>query len=155
MAHIRKSILINAPIEKVYAFARDPERWNTWFVGLSEPEEIKGHGEAGTIVKHKFTMAGLSFPIVSRVLADQPGPKVAHWRGAVEGPIAAEHVWTYTSNRDVTEVLTDIDYTIPGKAIGNIADKLVIEKLQERAAENTLENLKLLCESEVTANVHV
>ena len=35
MAHLKKSILIHAPVEKVYALARDPHRWATWYVGLS------------------------------------------------------------------------------------------------------------------------
>lgn len=155
MTQIRKNILINAPIEKVYAFARDPEKWNTWFVGLSAPEEIKGRGEAGTTSKHKYMMAGLSFPMTARVVEDTPGPKTAHWRGTFEGPLSGQHVWTYTAKGDATEMTGELDYTIPGNVVGKIADKLVIEKLQERAIEHSLDNLKLLCESEVTAKIHV
>ncbi len=155
MTQIRKSILINAPIEKVYAFARDPEKWNRWFVGLSVPEETKGHGEAGTTTKHKYTMAGVEFPMIAKVVEDTPGPKVARWRGTFEGPLSGQHAWTYTAKGDATEMAGELDYTIPGSIIGKIADKLVIEKLQERAIEHSLENLKLLCEAEVTAKIHV
>ena len=148
MAHIRKSILIHAPVEKVYNLARDPERWNAWWVGLSEPEEIKGKGEPGTIVKHKFTMAGLSFPVTSKVVEDQPGTRKAHWKGMIEGPLAGQHEWTYVAKGSDTEVVTDIDYTVPGKALGKFADKMIIERLQEKSTEHTLENLKLLCETQ-------
>ncbi|MDH7487805.1 MAG: hypothetical protein QHJ81_16220 [Anaerolineae bacterium] len=41
----------------------------------------------------------------------------------------------------------DIEYTVPGSALGRIADRLIIERMQERAIQQTLENLKLLCEA--------
>jgi coenzyme Q-binding protein COQ10 len=151
MAHIHKSILIHAPVDKVYGLARDPERWNAWWVGLSEPEEVKGRGETGTIVKHNYTMAGLTFPVTSQVLEDKRDDKKAQWRGKIEGPFAGQHEWTYIAKGSDTEVTTDIDYTVPGKALGKIADKLVVERLQEKSTEHTLENLKLLCESAPTA----
>jgi hypothetical protein len=44
--------------------------------------------------------------------------------------------------------MTECQETVPGKALGKIANRLVIERTQERSAEQTLENLKALCESE-------
>jgi len=41
-----------------------------------------------------------------------------------------------------------MEYTIPGKALGKIANRLVIERMQEKSAHQSLENLKMLCESE-------
>lgn len=154
MAHIRKNILINAPVEKVYAFARDPKRWNTWWTGLSEPQEITGTGDVGTVVKHNYTMAGMTFPVISRVLEDKPSPRQGRWRGEFNGPITGEHTWTYTANGPKTEVIVDIAYTVPGKLLGVIANKLVIERLQEQAMQHTIENLKLVCEAEVEAKVY-
>jgi coenzyme Q-binding protein COQ10 len=155
MAHITKNVVINAPIEKVYAFARDPERWSSWWVGLSAPDKITGNGEVGTIVTHNFAMAGFTFPVTSKVVEDKPGPKQARWKGTIEGPLAGQHIWTYTAKDGATEVTTEIDYTVPGKALGKITDKLIVEKMQERAMEASLENLKLLCETEVAAKVRV
>ncbi len=42
-----------------------------------------------------------------------------------------------------------IDYTLPGAVLGRIANRLVVERMQERSIEQTLENLKLLCEGEM------
>lgn len=149
MAHIHKTILIHAPVQKVYGLARDPNRWNQFFVGLSEPEKIEGKGEKGTVVKHDFLLAGMKFPITSKVLEDKTDPKEAHWKGEFQGPLTGKHEWTYVAKGNDTEVITDIDYEVPGKLLGKIANKLVVEKMQERAAENTLENLKLLCEANI------
>lgn len=151
MAYIRKSILVQAPLDEVYELARDPRRWNTWWVGLGEPEEVNGNGEAGTIVKHHYTMAGVTFAVTSRVIEDKRTAKEAHWKGDIEGPLSGTHEWTYKAKGDKTEVDMMIDYTVPGKALGRIADRLLVEKLQEKAIETTLENLRLLCEAAVHA----
>ena len=154
MSHIYKSILINLPLEKVFNLARNPDRWNTFYVNLSPPEEIRGKGEAGTIVKHHFTMAGVPFPVTTKVVDEKLVGTKAVWKATNEGPLTANHEWNYIAKGpEQTEVTVDINYTIPGKILGKITDKLVIERMQEKALANTLENLKLLCEAEVAAPV--
>ena len=51
MTHIHRSITVNAPLEKVYALARDPQHWNDWWSGLGAPDKVIGNGEAGTVVE--------------------------------------------------------------------------------------------------------
>lgn len=155
MAHIEKKILINAPIDKVVAFARDPHKWNTWWVGLSAPDEIKGNGEVGTLVKNHYMIAGLPFPVTTTVLTDRVAPKDATWKGQIEGPLAGQHEWQYKALGEKTEVFMKLDYTVPGKVIGKFADRTLIEKMQEKAIETTIENLKLLCEANVEVPVLV
>lgn len=155
MAHIEKKTLINAPIDKVYTFARDPRKWNTWWVGLSAPDEINGKGEVGTTVKHHYMVAGLPFAVTSTVLIDRIGPKDALWKGQIEGPLAGQHEWQYKALGEKTEVFVKLDYTVPGNILGKFADRALIEKMQEKAIENTLDNLKLLCEATVETPVLV
>jgi len=147
VAHIRKSIVINAPLEKVHGMAADPKRWATWYVGLGEPEKMTGQGEVGTVVEMNYLMAGVRLPIANRVEENSVGPEGARWRATVTGAMTGEHTWTYTPKGDTTEVTSDTRYEVPGGVLGRIADRLIIERMQERAMEQTLENLKLICES--------
>lgn len=147
MAHINKKILIHAPVDKVYALARNPEHWNQWWVGLSEPDKLDGKGEVGTTVKLHYKMAGIDFPVTTRVVEDTIDPKEAHARLEVEGPLEGKQDWTYKAKGKDTEVMADIRYTVPGKAIGRLINKVLVEKMTERSAEHTLENLKLICEA--------
>ncbi len=148
MAHVKKSILIHAPVEKVYTLARDPQRWATWFVGLSEPEKLTGEGEVGTVAEFSYMMAGMRFPVTTEVLEDHISPEGAQWKGKIGGPLAGEQTWTYAPRNGDTEVTVDMEYTVPGKALGKIANRLIVERMQERSLEQTLENLKLLCEAD-------
>lgn len=151
MAHIHKMTTIDAPIEKVVAFAYDARHWNDWYANLSEPEEIIGEGGVGTVIRHHYHMAGIKFPVTSTILEQTTGPKEATHKLKFEGPLAGNQEFRYKAVGDKTEVAIDIDYVIPGKALGRIADNLLIERMQEKAMEHTLENLKLMCEAEVHA----
>lgn len=151
MAHLTKSILINAPFEQVHALARDPKRWATWYVGLSEPETVTGEGGVGTVVKHSMLLAGIRFAVTSTVLEDHIDSTGGRWRGKIDGPMAGEHTFTLTPKHGDTEVTVEMEYTIPGKLLGKIVDRLIIERMMERNIEHTLENLKLLCAKEAVA----
>ena len=147
MAQLNESILIQAPLDKVHGLATDPYQWATWYVGLSEPEEVTGDGGAGTVVKQNFLMAGLKYPVTNTVLEDEAGPEGARWKAKIEGPLAGEHTWTYTPEEGGTRVSVDMAYTVPGAALGKFADRLIVERMQSRSLEQTLDNLKLLCEA--------
>ncbi|MFW6136166.1 MAG: SRPBCC family protein [Chloroflexota bacterium] len=146
MAHLKRSILIHAPVEDVYALARDPDRWPVWYVGMSEIEELSGAGEVGTTAKFNYTLAGMGFPVTVEVLEDQSDPQGARWHGRIDGPLAGEQTFTYAPKDGDTEVTAEIEYTVPGKALGRVANRLIVERMQARSLEQTLENLKLLCE---------
>jgi carbon monoxide dehydrogenase subunit G len=148
MAQLNKSILIHAPVEKVYALARDPHRWSTWFVGMEEIDKLTGEGEVGTVAEFGYMMAGMRFPVTVEVMETHMGPEGGRWKGKIGGPLAGEQTWIYTPKGDDTEVAVDMEYTVPGKALGKIVDRLIIERTQERAADQTMENLKRLCEAE-------
>ena len=147
MAQIQKTIMIHAPIDKVYAVAADPNRWPEWFVGMSNIENLTGTGEVGTVAEFGYTMAGMRFPVTVEVLEAHIGPEGGQWRGKIGGPLAGEQSWTYTPKGSDTEVTVDMTYTVPGKALGKIANRLIIERTQERSADETLANLKALCET--------
>ena len=146
MAKISKRTLIHAPVERVYAVARDPNRWPSWFVGMSEIDKLTGEGGVGTVAEFSYAMAGMHFPVTVEVMEDHVGPEGVRWRGKIGGPLAGQQTWTYTPRGDDTEVSVELEYTVPGKALGKIANRLVIERTQERSADETLENLKALCE---------
>jgi len=146
MAYLKKDILIHAPVEDVYAVARDPHRWSVFYVGMSEIEELSGEGEVGTVAEFSYTMAGMSFPVTVEVMEDHSDQEGARWRGTIGGPLAGEQTFTYRPKNGDTEVVAEIEYTVPGRALGKIANSLLIERMQARSLEQTLDNLKVLCE---------
>jgi uncharacterized membrane protein len=64
------------------------------------------------------------------------------------GPLDGRHTWTYETVNGGTRVTLELEYKVPGAALGKIADRLIVERMQSRAFQQSLENLKMLCEAE-------
>jgi hypothetical protein len=58
-----------------------------------------------------------------------------------EGGIPSTFVWTYKPEDGGTRVTVNVDYTIPGAALGKLAEP-VVHKMNEREGETLLANLK-------------
>jgi uncharacterized protein YndB with AHSA1/START domain len=149
MGHIKVDTTINAPVERVVEVASDPKHWASWWVNLGEAEKIEGDGGTGTVVEHKYLMAGVPFHVTTRVAArEQTASGGQRARIEFTGPLKGWQTWDYEPDGEGgTHVTAEFDYNVPGSAIGRFADQLIIERMQERAREQTLENLKLLVEA--------
>lgn len=147
MAYVKDSIFIQAPPEKVHAFAVDPYRWCHWFVGLGEVKSVDGDGSPGTVVEHSYLMTGVHIPMTTRVVESSSGADGSfRWKGENEGPLAGWLSWDYKPKNDGTLVTLQIEYAMPEGVPDELANRLFIERTQERAAQLTLENLKHLTE---------
>lgn len=148
MGHIRLDKHIDAPVERVTEIAMDPRHWASWWVNLSEPKKVEGDGGAGTVVEHSYLMAGVPFRVTTRVLQNEPTATGGrHVRLEFGGPLKGWQSWDYEPSGSGTMVSAEIEYNVPGAAVGKFADRVLVERLQERAREQTLENLKLLAEA--------
>lgn len=150
MWNIKKSIYIDRPIDEVYQFAIDPTNWFQWYVGLSEPENLVGKGETGTAVDLKYTMLGMHFPLKVEVLDTSKNGDSYSWKGSVKGAITSQQFWTYVPEGEGVEISLDMNYELPGKLIGKVANTLIIKKLMDNSMEQTLNNLKAVCETSDT-----
>lgn len=146
MATIKRSILVDRPLETVWGVGTDPERWSTWYAGLSDIVQMTGDGGVGTVVEHKYLMAGVEFPVTTKVLEAELAPKRGQWKGTIGGPLSGEQTWSYTTEGAGTRVAVDLDYTVPGSVLGKFADRLVLERMQAKSMEQTLDGLKAICE---------
>ena len=146
MPHFHHSLRIEAPIDQVYATARDPETWSTWFVGVTGPERLTGSGEVGTVADFEFLLAGMRFPVTVKVVEDKLLPEGATWVGKVSGPFEGEQRWNYRPHGGETAVTLEVEYSVPGSVFGRLADKVFIERMMERNFQHSAENLKMICE---------
>ena len=157
MSHLKRIVKIHAPLETVYNTVHDPKHWQDWYVGVSDEVEVDVEGGAG---KHKLLMVGTPFPLTQRVLEDKLGEEEAHWKAKVVGPARAVEVtrpcrlvmlsgefdWTYRAIDDDTEVTVIRDFTVPTEMLETADDREVIERIEAQCLEQSLENLRQLCE---------
>jgi uncharacterized membrane protein len=85
-----------------------------------------------------YKMAGISFDITGRVLEhDPPQRHVVETRGGVVSTWA----WTLEPEEDETRISLHMEYTVPGAALGKLAEKLLLGQ-NEKAANEGLANLE-------------
>lgn len=148
MGHIKDSIHIDAPVEKVDKFTDDPNNWPTFMEGMGAPDKITGDGGVGTVVEFTLLFAGVHLRETSRIVEVRRNPDGGgHVRYDIVGAMPASQTWDLKPENGGTLISMEMEYTLPGSVLGKVADRLVGEKMSERDIHHSLENLKLLMES--------
>jgi ligand-binding SRPBCC domain-containing protein len=144
MATISKKIKINAPVGKVFNFVTSSDNWTKYVTSLVDVKDVSSHKvEPGTTFKWTYRMFGMNFNGKGQVLENK---KNRNFALKMEGNFPIVEKYTFTPVDKGTELSFQMEYQIPGKLMGSIANKVVIEKLNKREAVNVLSKVKTLCE---------
>jgi uncharacterized membrane protein len=153
MTHVRITEHFDAPIDRVFELGIDLKRYPEWNVSFSQIKEVTGPPD----------QVGTKFISVMKVLGRQiegQGEIVQIDRPQLlkissTGPEGASLIATYrlTTVGTGTDFETEIDYELPAGVLGQIADKLFMERAVERDLRHSLENFKALVETNVAVPV--
>jgi uncharacterized membrane protein len=143
VTHLTKNITIQAPAEKIFAVLIDPERASEMNPDLKllsyTPAAIGGHDNTW-----EYKMGGMTFNGETRMkVYDAPRRAVYE----TSGGIPSTWEWSLAEIGDAVQVSLSLDYTMPGSLLGAIANKLLLERQNEKVIENQLANLKRMAES--------
>ena len=147
--HAKDTIRVDAPVEAVDRVALPPEAWSRYFVGMSEPERIKGDGGPGTIVD--FSMSppgGRAFHATCKVVAwDHRADGSVHWRGEYSGGYSGWETWDLLPADGGASLTVDMEVVPAGGPFVRAAANLFVQRPLRRNVRQSLENLKRLVES--------
>ncbi len=144
MPTISRKIAIKAPVAKVFDFVTAPENWTRYVTSLTEVKNLSSpSAEKGMTFAWTYRMFGMNF----------------HGRGHVtelsrnksfglkmEGSFPILESYSFTKTDDGTELSAEITYEMPGKILGVVAKKGLMEKINRKEAETVLSKIKLFCE---------
>ncbi len=147
MGHLRQSVHIDAPTDKIVHFTEDPHNWATFMAGMKEPERIVGEIGVGQSVEFTTNMAGVPLHEIVRTVEQNQEPSGSHWRGEMTGGTSGWMTMDFRPEDGGSIVTQEMEYTVPGSILGKVADRLVIERMMEHDMLHSLENLKLLMEA--------
>jgi uncharacterized membrane protein len=143
MAKIEKSIVIDAPVEKVFTFMAEPNNLLEIWPSLLEIRNVEPLPNGGYCYDWTYKMAGLRFEGRAEWIEFVKDQRVVDRN---EGGIPSTFVWTYQPEGAGTRVTMRVDYSIPGAAIGRLAEP-IIQKMNEHEAGTILANLKTRMEA--------
>jgi uncharacterized membrane protein len=149
MGHLRDSIHINAPMDRVWEFTHDPRNWATYMVGLSGPDWITVSWVFGALDEQTDPFHHIRE--TARLVEDRRDAEGGvHARFDFEGNSPGWMAWDCQPEDEGTLVAVEEEYTVPGSVLGRVADRLIVERMEERDMHHTLENLRLLMERSPT-----
>jgi uncharacterized membrane protein len=143
MTTVERSIVINASADAINAVTLDGSRLPDWYVGIDAATPDDVYPEPGGKVETTYKAAGMSFNLTMTATELVRGEYGAF---KLDGMITGMNRWTYTPEGDGTRVTAVFEYEMPGGALGALANKLVVEKMNIQNLEKSLANLKALVE---------
>ncbi len=144
MAVIARSIEINAPLEKVFDFVSSPDNWTRYVTSLIAVDNVSDMPiRPGTTFDWTYRMLGTDFRGQGKVLEYEENKKFTM---RMEGAFPITETYLFDGDQQKTTLTVQIEYELPGKLLGVLADKVVVEKLNVREADTVLDKVKTLCE---------
>lgn len=141
MVQHENSVLIDAPVEEVFAYVNDPNKLPEWMVGMIETRNPAGSGE-GLQYEWTYKMVGLQLRGENVVVEYLPDQRAVHQSiGMVES------VWTniVEPHPGGTKLTIAVEYKFPLAILGRFAEHLTLRR-NEREMRFSLLNLKELLE---------
>jgi uncharacterized protein YndB with AHSA1/START domain len=138
------SIIIHAPVEKVFAYLEDPMSNPEWLPGMIAVKDIvTTEDRIGSSFKWLYKMAGIQFEGKSTTLEFEPGQRLVV---KSEGGIVSTWSWTFAPHDDGTKLDVVIDYKVPVPVLGKLAEALV-HKQNQREVDLAMLNIKTRMEA--------
>ena len=143
MARVKKSITINAPVEKIFGYVGNPNNLPAFWPSMIEAKDVEPLPNGGNKFGWVYRMAGVRFEGSSEVIE-----YVANQRTVTvsEGGISSTITWLFEPEDGGTRVTFDSEYTVPIPLIGRLAEAIIVRQ-NEREAETLLANLKARIEA--------
>jgi len=137
MAKIERSIIINAPVEKVFDYISDPANLMEWHPSTLDVRDITGKGESQRFI-WKYKMWGLNLEGKAQVTTSTVNTKRTI---KTTGGIRSTWDWSLGREAGGTRLRVLIDYTIPVPVLGKVGELLSLQR-NERVADMALANIK-------------
>lgn len=138
MASIKKSILVQAPVEKLYDYLNDPAKLIEYWPGMLEVNDIQPLPNGGSIFKYVARMVGVRLEGTSEDTEIIPLKRMV---SVTRGGVDAKIIWELEPGGEGTLVHLEEEYTVPVPVIGKLAEAVVV-KLNEHEMDILLENVK-------------
>jgi uncharacterized membrane protein len=137
MSHVEGVIIIMAPPARVQETLEDIAHAPEWVTSLQKVWDIQGRGK-GCTYKWTFKMGGVNVDGATEITDST----LERFVMSTSGGIPSQWTWEMQPAEGGTEVRLSIDYNVPGSIFGAIANKLIIEKENEKELRSALVNLK-------------
>ncbi len=143
MNKVSKTVSINAPVEKVFAYMEDPAHLPDIWPSILEISNIKEEADSKKTYDWVYKMGGMKFNGKSETVEFIPNKRIV-----VNNPkgIKSKFTWDYEQEGSGTRLNFQAEYVIPVPLLGKLAESAVT-KHGDQEADELLANLKAIMEA--------
>ena len=138
MRKIEDSVVVDAPVRDVFAYATTWEAWTDWFVGFKDCSLVAGteHGD-GAVYDYTMWVLGLPFRCRTEIhdLVENVG-----WRGRGIGGVPHRTRWIFEDLDGRTRMTYIAEYALPVPLLGPLFCALLADPAWRRLLRRSLEN---------------
>ena len=141
MPKVERAAYFDLPPRGLQKYLSTPANTGEWLVGFAPGSDPLPAEPAtlGTSFNAVFSMAGVTFDVTITYVEHEDG---VYDVLRTEGGVSSTHTWRYEPEGGGTRVTATIEYEVPGSALGRIADRLIVERLNAKNLEQSLDNAK-------------
>ncbi len=142
MARIQKSVIVQAPIEKLFDYLNDPNKLTEYWPGMIEVKDVESLPNGGSCFKFTYKLAGIPMTGKSEDVEIVPLKRMV---SVTHGGVESRVTWELEPAAVGTLVKLENEYKIPVPLIANMAEGM-LNKMAENEANAIIANLKVRME---------
>jgi uncharacterized protein YndB with AHSA1/START domain len=140
MTRIEHSVIIQAPIEKVFSYTADYQKWSEWFEGVSDFRATTTVSQGnGARYAYKARMMGVSAKIETEIHDFQLN---RGWKGVATKGMPHLTQWIFEPITEGTKFTYILEYDMPIPLLCSLLDSLFMKPKWTKILEKSLNNLK-------------
>ena len=140
MTRIEQSVIIQAPVEQVFSYAADYQKWTEWFEGVSDFKATTPVTQGnGARYAYKARMMGVSASVETEI---HDFVQNAGWTGVATKGMPHRTHWIFEPVGHDTKFTYALEYQLPVPLVGSLLDSLFMRPQWHKIIENSLNNLR-------------
>jgi uncharacterized protein YndB with AHSA1/START domain len=143
MATLKKSITVNAPVQKVFEYINTPSNLPEIWPSMVEAKDIQRLPNGGNKFRWVYKMAGMRFEGISEDTVIKTNQELV---SKTEGGIDSTVSWLLQPEGMGTVVTFQTEYSVPIPLLGKLAEAFIV-KQNEHESDVLLANLKARMEA--------
>ncbi len=143
MAKVEKTIIINAPVEKVFDYIDQPTNLPEIWPSLMEIKDVQTLPNGGHTDRWVYKMAGMRFEGTTEGIEHVTNQRIV---SKTKGGVESTQTWVFQPEAGGTKVTFEVEYNIPIPVLGKLAEAIVV-KMNDREGDSILANLKTRMEA--------
>ena len=140
MAEIHKTMTIDAPAERVFDLLDDPRAIPSYTPNVERVEDVRQTEQRiGDTFRVIYKAVGVTFEEKFTITEHTRPTRLA---SRFENGMKGTFLYQVAPQGERTTLTVDVQYELPGGALGKAIDALVLERTNEKTIDKQLENLR-------------